>query len=65
MEIKHYDNSRLGNNCLITEHWYLIPEPKCVIKVLEVRGWYARGIETTTYTEVSDSMPEEVKGWFE
>ena len=62
--MKHYDDSDFGTDCYIKSHWYELPEPKCVIHVVNVSGWCENGIETTTFTYVDDSMPDEVKNWF-
>lgn len=62
--MKHFDNSREGNDCWIHEHWYLLPQSQnLVICHVRVGGWRSYE-DITQFREPNEEMPEEVKEWF-
>jgi hypothetical protein len=63
--MKHFDNSREGNDCWIHEHWYWHDEMDgFVVRVTEVRGWSETAKEASVFTGVNTEMPEVVLVWF-
>lgn len=63
--MEHYDNSKQGNDCYLSEHWYLVDEPQeCAVKISKESGFYDKGLDHCVYTEIDSCMPDDVKRWF-